>query len=157
MILKIVNLVILLLLGMVYLYTFILVVKSRFTSKEPHTAAYITIFTAALIASSVNLYAVADISSDAISFFLEQKSYIKAAIYALSFFTGTWIFSLILFHGSFLFVSGFTSLDEKQALEANNMELALMHAIILITLSVIISPALMSIASEFIPYPKTPV
>jgi hypothetical protein len=53
-------------------------------------------------------------------------------------------------------VSGFTSLDEKQALEANNMELALMHAIILITLSVIISPALMSIASEFIPYPKTP-
>jgi hypothetical protein len=156
MILKFINLLILLTFGMAYLYTFIVAVKSKFKTAEPHSNAFITVFTAALIAASVNLCAVSDISSDALSFFLSEKAYLMALLYAVSFFAAMWIFSLILFHGSFLLVSSFTAEDEIKALEANNMELALIHGVILVTLSFVISPALMSIASEFIPYPKTP-
>ena len=138
------------------MYSFILVVKARFKSAEPHSFAFITVFTAAMISASVNLYCIADITSDAVSFFLSQKAYLKSFIYAVSFFSGMWLFSLILFHSSFFIISGLTTQNEKTELEANNMELALIHAVILVTLSFIISPALISIAGEFIPYPKTP-
>ena len=45
---------------------------------------------------------------------------------------------------------------EEDELVKNNIELALIHSIILISLSFIIAPALTQIASEFIPYPKMP-
>lgn len=143
-------------LGVFYLYSFIVVIKARFKSAEPHSSAFITVFTAAMISASVNLYGIANITSDALIFFLNQKEYLKAALYAFSFFLGMWVFSIILFNSSFFIISGLTNQDEKEALEANNMELALMHAVIMVTLSFIISPALISIAGEFIPYPKTP-
>ena len=38
----------------------------------------------------------------------------------------------------------------------NNIELAIIHAVILISLSFVIAPALVKIAAEFIPYPKMP-
>lgn len=156
MIYKIINLFLLMTLAVIYLYTFIVVIKSRFKSEEPHSNAFIIVFTAALISASVNLYGIADITSDALSFFLNQKSYFKAAVYSLSFFSAMWIFSLILFHSSFLVISTFTKEDEKIALEANNIELASLHAVVLVTLAFILSPALLSIATEFIPYPETP-
>ena len=156
MIFKLINLFLLMTIGIAYLYTFILAVKARFKSAEPHSIAFVIVFTAALVSASVNLFAVAEITSDAVSFFLSQQSYLKAIFYALAFFGGMWIFSLVLFHSSFLIISSFTEEDEKEALENNNIELAMLHAVVLITLAFVISPALLSIAVEFIPYHKRP-
>ena len=67
-----------------------------------------------------------------------------------------WIFSLVFFRLSFIVVGLLTPENEEDELMKNNIEIAAIHAIILIALSFVISPALIQIASEFIPYPKTP-
>jgi hypothetical protein len=156
MLFKLIDLILLAVFGIVYLYSFIQVVKMRFKGGEPHTPAFITVSTAALIAASINLYGIADITSDALNFFLNQRAYVMALLYSGAFFIGMWIFSLILFHIGFLIISTLTQADEMEALEANDMELALVHAVIMVTLAFVISPALVNIAGEFIPYPKVP-
>ena len=67
-----------------------------------------------------------------------------------------WLFSLGLFHVSFLITGMLTTESEKDELSKNNIEVALLHSIILISLSFIIAPALTKIASSFIPYPELP-
>jgi hypothetical protein len=67
-----------------------------------------------------------------------------------------WVFSLLFFRFSFIIVGFLTPENEEDELIKNNIELAVVHAIILIALSFLIAPALIQIASEFIPYPKMP-
>jgi hypothetical protein len=50
----------------------------------------------------------------------------------------------------------FTSQVEKHELSRNNREIAGLHGVILITLSFVIAPVLISIAAQFIPYPELP-
>jgi uncharacterized membrane protein YjfL (UPF0719 family) len=67
-----------------------------------------------------------------------------------------WIFSLVFFRFSFLITALLTKEKEEDELIKNNIELALIHAVILIALSYVIAPSLIQIASKFIPYPKLP-
>lgn len=65
-------------------------------------------------------------------------------------------FSFILFHLSFLLIGFITPENENDELSKNNLEIAILHVIILISLTFIIAPALVKIAAEFIPYPEMP-
>ena len=46
--------------------------------------------------------------------------------------------------------------NEKIELDKNNIELACLHTIVLLILTIVITPALIALASQFIPYPEMP-
>ncbi len=57
---------------------------------------------------------------------------------------------------SFIIIGYLTPEDEKVELNKNNIELACLHTIVLVILTVVITPALIALASQFIPYPEMP-
>lgn len=155
---EIINLLLLLVLGLIYLFFFAKMQHIFFQklSQPKKNNAVLIVFIASLIAASINLTHISDLTSDAVRFFLKSEDYLKALLFSVSYFAGMWIFSLVFFRLSFIIIGFLTSEKEEDELLKNNIELAVIHAIILIALSFVIAPALVNIASEFIPYPKMP-
>jgi hypothetical protein len=108
------------------------------------------------LAAGLVLFDISKTMTDAYNFFYEQNSLGSAFLYLGLYFVGAWGFSIGLFHASFFLVSKLTKEDEKAALAANNVEIALVHSAVLLMLSLMIAPALSSFAGSFIPYPELP-
>jgi hypothetical protein len=155
---EIIILFFLMVLGINYLY-FFAKIQSRFfqrLSQPKKNHAVLIVFISSLISASINLIHIADLTADAARFFLKYGNFLNSILFAVAFVVGMWLFSLILFRVSFLIVGLLTNEKEEDELIKNNIELALIHAVILISLSFVIAPALVKIAAEFIPYPKMP-
>jgi hypothetical protein len=151
------DLLILLTLGIVYLFSFAKM-KTIFFSKygTSKNNALTILYLSSLVASAVNLIHISEGASDAILFFLKGNDMPKAILYAVSFFAVSWLFSIVLFQFSFFIVSLLTKEDETDELIKNNTEIAWLHAIILVSLTFVIAPAIVKIAVSFIPYPELP-
>ena len=144
-------------LSIFYLFTFARV-QSNFFDKylEEKNAAILIVFGSSLLAAGINLNHISDTSSDAMRFLISQKEWTKAIGFALLFFAGMWIFSYVLFRITF-FITGFlTPESELNELRKNNIEIALVHAIIILVLSFVLAPAITRLASHFVPYPTLP-
>ena len=144
-------------LSIFYLFTFARV-QSNFFDKylEEKNAAILIIFGSSLLAAGINLNHISDTSSDAMRFLISQNEWAKAIGFALLFFAGMWIFSYVLFRITF-FITGFlTPESELNELRKNNIEIALVHAIIILVLSFVLAPAITRVASHFVPYPTLP-
>ena len=144
-------------LSIFYLFTFARV-QSNFFDKylEEKNAAILTVFGSSLLAAGINLNHISDTSSDAMRFLISQNEWAKAIGFALLFFAGMWIFSYVLFRITF-FITGFlTPESELNELRKNNIEIALVHAIIILVLSFVLAPAITRVASHFVPYPTLP-
>jgi uncharacterized membrane protein YjfL (UPF0719 family) len=144
-------------LSIFYLFTFARV-QSNFFDKylEEKNAAILIVFGSSLLAAGINLNHISDTSSDAMRFLLSQNQWTKALGFALLFFAGMWIFSYVLFRITF-FITGFlTPESELKELRKNNIEIALVHAIIILVLSFVLAPAITRVASHFVPYPTLP-
>ena len=154
---EILDLLILALLGILYLYTYARMKQFYMAKLSSHSNdAVRVIFLGGIAAAGVNLYHISDAASDAVMFFLKANDIIFALIYAFSFFLGIWAFSLLFFRFSFVFIAFLTRENEVEEIQKNNTEIAWLHIIILIALSFVIAPALVKIAVNFIPYPKMP-
>ena len=144
-------------LSIFYLFTFARV-QSNFFDKylEEKNAAILIVFGSSLLAAGINLNHISDTSSDAMRFLFSQNEWAKAIGFALLFFAGMWIFSYVLFRITF-FITGFlTPESELNELRKNNIEIALVHAIIILVLSFVLAPAITRVASHFVPYPTLP-
>jgi putative Mn2+ efflux pump MntP len=144
-------------LSIFYLFTFARV-QSNFFDKylEEKNAAILIVFGSSLLAAGINLNHISDTSSDAMRFLISQNEWAKAIGFALLFFVGMWIFSYVLFRITF-FITGFlTPESELNELRKNNIEIALVHAIIILVLSFVLAPAITRVASHFVPYPTLP-
>lgn len=144
-------------LSIFYLFTFARV-QSNFFDKylEEKNAAILIVFGSSLLAAGINLNHISDTSSDAMRFLISQNEWVKAIGFALAFFAGMWIFSYLLFRITF-FITGFlTPESELNELRKNNIEIALVHAIIILVLSFVLAPAITRVASHFVPYPSLP-
>jgi hypothetical protein len=143
---------------MLYLFFFAKIQHIFFKkfSQTNKNHAVLIVYVASLIAASINLIHISELTANANRFFLKSSNFVNSLVFSLSYFVGMWVFSLILFRLSFLVVGFLTPENEEDELMKNNVELALIHAIILVALSFVIAPALIQIASEFIPYPKMP-
>lgn len=150
------SLLIILFAGIAYLFATMWVIRRWFGQEGMHTPAFITVRTAALAAASINLYGISEIASDAAYLFLESDNYWKAVSFSAGFYGAMWAISLLLIGASFLLVGLLTPEKERTQLAKNNMELALSHAVILVTLAFLISPALVRVANQFVPFPKMP-
>ena len=123
---------------------------------EEKNAAILIVFGSSLLAAGINLNHISDTSSDAMRFLISQNEWAKAIGFALLFFAGMWIFSYVLFRITF-FITGFlTPESELNELRKNNIEIALVHAIIILVLSFVLAPAITRVASHFVPYPTLP-
>lgn len=144
-------------LSIFYLFTFARV-QSNFFDKylEEKNDAILIVFGSSLLAAGINLNHISDTSSDAMRFLISQNEWAKAIGFALLFFAGMWIFSYVLFRITF-FITGFlTPESELNELRKNNIEIALVHAIIILVLSFVLAPAITRVASHFVPYPTLP-
>jgi uncharacterized membrane protein YjfL (UPF0719 family) len=144
-------------LSIFYLFTFARV-QSNFFDKylEEKNAAILIVFGSSLLAAGINLNHISDTSSDAMRFLISKNEWAKAIGFALLFFAGMWIFSYVLFRVTF-FITGFlTPESELNELRKNNIEIALVHAIIILVLSFVLAPAITRVASHFVPYPTLP-
>ena len=144
-------------LSIFYLFTFARV-QSNFFDKylEEKNAAILIVFGSSLLAAGINLNHISYTSSDAMRFLISQNEWAKAIGFALLFFAGMWIFSYVLFRITF-FITGFlTPESELNELRKNNIEIALVHAIIILVLSFVLAPAITRVASHFVPYPTLP-
>ena len=144
--------------GIVYLFGFFRVQQLYFRKFNPSNAnsAVLSLFLSSLIMSSLNLIHISEIAADALRYFIANDSMARGLVFCLLFFLGMWVFSLVLFHASFVLVGVMTRENEADELVKNNLSLALVHSIILLSLSIIIAPSLVKIAADFIPYPKMP-
>lgn len=144
-------------LSIFYLFTFARV-QSNFFDKylEEKNAAILIVFGSSLLAAGINLNHISDTSSDAMRFLISQNEWAKAIGFALLFFAGMWVFSYVLFRITF-FITGFlTPESELNELRKNNIEIAIVHAIIILVLSFVLAPAITRVASHFVPYPTLP-
>lgn len=151
------NLLSVLILGIIYIYTFSKV-QNLFFSKvsRPKNQATIIIYIASIAAACINLIHISDAASDAMLFFLNSNNILKGILYSSSFFVSTWLFSFVFFRLSFFLVGTLTPENEIDELIKNNKEIAWLHAIIILALAFLIAPSLSKIATSFIPYPKMP-
>jgi hypothetical protein len=157
MIHNLLNLLSLVILGIIYIFTFSKV-QNVFFSKisQPKNQATIIVYIASIAAACVNLIHISDAASDALLFFLEQESIVKGILYSVAFFASVWVFSFVFFRASFFIVGSLTPENEMDELIKNNKEIAWLHALIIVALTFVIAPALSKIATSFIPYPKLP-
>ena len=154
---EIINIILLMILGIVYLVAFTKIISAflnKLTSQRNN--AIITLFVSAIAASGIVIIDISKVISDAFQFFWDNSQIALAIGFTLLLFIGSWIFSLLLFHGSFFLVSLITKEDEKVELNKNNIELALVHGVIIIIIAFLIGPALSQFASIFIPKPELP-
>jgi hypothetical protein len=157
MINNVINLLCLLILGIIYIFTFSKV-QDLFFSKitKPKNQASIILFIASIASACVNLFHISAAASDALLFFLEHDNILKGILFATGFFAGAWIFSLLFFRLSFFIIGNLTPENEVDELVKNNKEIAWLHAVIIIALTFVISPPLSKIATSLIPYPQMP-
>ena len=157
MIHNLLNLISLLVLGIIYIFTFAKIQNAFFSKiSRPKNQATIIVYIASIAAACVNLIHISDAASDAMLFFLEQNSIMKGLLYSISFFASVWVFSFLFFRASFFIVGSLTPENEVDELIKNNKEIAWLHSLIIIALSFVIAPALSKIATSFIPYPALP-
>lgn len=157
MIHNLLNLLSLIILGIIYIFTFSKVQNSFFSKiSHPKNQATIIVYIASIAAACINLIHISDVASDAMLFFLEHDSLSKGILYSVAFFASAWIFSFVFFRGSFFIVGSLTPENEMDELIKNNKEIAWVHALIIIGLTFVIAPALSKIATSFIPYPILP-
>ena len=154
---EILNLLTLFLLGIAYL-----VIMSKFNiiltgkyMQEKNTAGYL-LYAAVLIASAIYLVQTADIASESNRFFMRKGMYSSALLYSGIFFIFSFLCSMILTMSSFFVSSMLTIKSEKEELANNNIELAIMHAVILISLALITHQGFATILTSFIPFPEMP-
>jgi hypothetical protein len=151
------NIGLLIVLGVLYLMSFTKIQASYFNKlSTTRTNAISILYISSILAAGLVLFDISKTMTDAYNFFYEQNNLGAAFLYLGLYFVGAWGFSIGLFHASFFLVSKLTKEDEKAALAANNVEIALVHAAVLLMLSLMIAPALSSFASSFIPYPELP-
>lgn len=152
------NLLMLMILGIGYMFGFTKLQQRFFAkfSSPTKNQAVLIVFVSSLIMAGINLCHVADLTNQAVTFFIANNQLANAITYAIGYFAGMWIFSLFLFRMSYVLVGMLTSENEDVELTKNNLELAWTHAIIIIVLAFLIAPALINIAASFIPYPKFP-
>lgn len=112
----------------------------------------LTIYFGSLIMSLINLYYFSDLATQAFLFFANSSSFMEALEYSAIYFVIAFILSILLFRFSFLFVGFLTAENELAELAKDNRELAIMHAFVVIGLSIILGPSLVIIASDYIPY-----
>jgi hypothetical protein len=157
MINNVINLLCLLILGIIYIFTFSKV-QDLFFSKitKPKNQSSIILFIASIGSACVNLFHISAAASDALLFFLEHDNILKGILFATGFFAGAWIFSLLFFRLSFFIIGNLTPENEVDELVKNNKEIAWLHAVIIIALTFVISPPLSKIATSLIPYPQMP-
>ncbi len=154
---EILNLLTLFLLGIAYL-----VIMSKFNiiltgkyMQEKNTAGYL-LYAAVLIASAIYLVQTADIASESNRFFMRKGMYSSALLYSGIFFVLSFLCSMILTMSSFFVSSMLTIKSEKEELASNNIELAIMHAVILISLALITHQGFSTILTSYIPFPEMP-
>jgi hypothetical protein len=128
----------------------------KYLSQPQKNIAVMILFFSSLIAAAINMIYAASLSSDAINYFQKSSSFLNIVFFSFSFFIISWIFSLALFRLSFLIVGFLTVENEDDELIKNNIELAILHAVILISISIMIAPSIIKIEAQFIPYPKVP-
>ena len=152
------NLLLIIVLGIVYMFSYAIIINKYIEKKiAPNkNNALLILYFSAILSAGINLYHVSETATNAFVFFIDKSDYFKAIFYAVSFVGGMWLFSFLFFLVSFMFVTILTPKDEKIELSKGNFEMAGLHSIILILLSFVIAPALISVASEFIPYPELP-
>jgi hypothetical protein len=152
------NLLVLSVLGIGYMFAFTKLQQAFFAkfSNPSKNQAVLIVFISSLLMAGINLYHIADLTNQALTFFVNEKQLSNAFLYAIGYFAGMWVFSLIFFRLSYLAVGILTPENEDVELTKNNVELAWTHAVILVVLAFVIAPALTNIAAGFIPYPKFP-
>jgi hypothetical protein len=154
----VINLSVLFVLGILYLFTFTKV-QQRYFSRygSVNRPISVTLLLMASVGSAaVNLIHIADLAANSNRFFMSSGDYMKAFLFSFCFFAVMWVLSLAIFHISFLVTGSLTKENEYDELMKNNIELSLLHSVILLSISFIISPPLIKIASTFIPYPELP-
>ncbi len=154
---EILNLVTLFILGIAYLVLmskFNITLTGRFI-KEKNTAGYI-LYASVLIASAIYLVQTADIASSANRYFMRTSLYSSALLYSCAFFILSLICSILLILSSFFVSSMLTAESEKDELANNNIELAIMHGVILISLALITHQGFSTIMTSYIPYQDMP-
>jgi hypothetical protein len=152
-----INLLILLVLGVVYIYAFARLSNAFTLNKyKPKNSAVQIVHLASLIASCINLIHVSDAASDALLFFLNKEEILTGLLFAVLFFLGAWVFSVVFTRLCFFIVGTMTPEDEEDELLKNNTEIAWIHATVVVALTFVIAPALVKIAVSFIPYPEMP-
>jgi hypothetical protein len=157
MIEKILNLGIVFVLGLTYVFTYSKIIKYSFIKMNIiNNTASLILLISSLVASGINLFHISELSSSSFSFFYQRNLFSKGIIYYFGYFITMWVFSFFFFRLSFLITGFFTPEDEKIELGKNNIELACLHSVILLILTVVITPALIAFASQFIPYPDMP-
>ena len=151
------NLALLILLGSGYLFSFAQVISYRLNKMaSPKNSAMLVLFFCAIISAGINLINVSEAASYAFTFFMDRKDLVKGILYFLGFNIGMWVFSFLFYLVSFFIVGLLTPGDEKLELTKGNLEIAGMHGIILVLLSLVIAPELTALATQFIPYPELP-
>ena len=154
---KILNLGIVFVLGLTYVFTYSKVIKYSFKKMNiTNNTASLILLISSLAASGTNLFHISELSSSSFSFFYQRNLLLNGIMYYIAYFIAIWFFSFLFFKLSFLITGFFTPEDEKIELGKNNIELACLHSIILLILTIVITPALIAVASQFIPYPDMP-
>lgn len=154
---ELINIFILLVLGTIYIVSFSKVISMYLNSfASTRNNAITALYVGCIAASGIILIDISKVMTDAFIFFYDQKIIGSAIGYTLLYFVGAWGFSIGFFFLSFYLTAFLTKENEKEALQNNNVELALVHATILIVLSFMVGPALSNWASSFIPYPELP-
>ena len=99
---SVINLIIILLLGIAYMFTYSLAISKVLNKiSTPKNTAILVIYFAALLSAGVNLYHISEISTNAFTFFFDQKDFVNAVLYSIGFFVGMWGFSFVFFWISF--------------------------------------------------------
>ena len=154
---SVLNLSLITVLGILYIFTYSQMVGNYLERiAKPKNMALLILYFSAILSAGINLVHISEIAENAFIFFMDKNEVIKAILYAFGFVSGMWFFSFAFFMVSFMLVSMLRPRDEKSELAMGSIEIAGLHGTILIVLSFVIAPALISIASQFIPYPDMP-
>ncbi|MFM7681396.1 MAG: hypothetical protein ACKO7P_01435 [Bacteroidota bacterium] len=153
---ELVNLLVIVLLSITYLVVYSKIQLVFFNRKFGiRTNAITILYISSILSAGIILIDISKVISDAYNFFYAQ-SMAKTFQFTVLFFIGAFIFAWLLFYISFSLTSLLTKEDEKTQLIANNIELSLLHSIILVLLALIIAPSLLHYFATFIPYPERP-
>jgi len=150
------NIILLIVFGIFYLTSFTKVQTAFFNRFSVRNNASIILFISSILASGIVLIDISKVMTEAFVFFYDHNELSKAFIYLFLYSVGAWLFSWALFRASFFLVSVITKENEHDELAKNNVELSLMHGVILVLLSFVVAPSLSELGASFIPYPKLP-
>jgi hypothetical protein len=157
MVMELINLALASVMGILYMFLYVKITNkflNGFATKKNN--AILILFTASILSAGINLYHVSELSSAAFHFYFNNNNLLMAISSYLIFFSSMFLFSYVFLRLSFALIGALTKENESAELAKNNIEIALIHASILIILSFVIAPSVISFATQFIPYPKAP-